>query len=164
MNKLAQLLITVSRLDTRLTPLVRLVLILKFVGLLILVSIGLMVGFIDAWWDQRKCDRKKRGELWLTTLTGGGIGWWWSLWRDCTLTTLVNCLKGLVMTCWLSGGRSGIELLKSLRRCCRCICVMRLWLTLLNACASGRAVAKRSLERDELEEASPEEAARMKEA
>jgi len=45
-------------------------------------------------------------------------------------------------TCWLSGGRSEIELLESLRQCWWGICGMRLWLTLLNACGSDRLLTR----------------------
>ncbi len=30
-------------------------------GLVCLIVIGLVAGFIDAWWEQRKWDKKKRG-------------------------------------------------------------------------------------------------------
>ena len=49
-DRLHQLLITVSRLDMeKLHPVARFAELLKFFGLLIVVSIGLIVGSIDAW-------------------------------------------------------------------------------------------------------------------
>jgi len=51
MDRLAQLLITVSRLDMeKLHPVARFAELLKFFGLLIVVSIGLIVGSIEIGW------------------------------------------------------------------------------------------------------------------
>ena len=50
MDRLAELLGVRSRLDRRLSVLVRIALWVKFIGLLVLVSIGLLVGFVESWW------------------------------------------------------------------------------------------------------------------
>ncbi|MBA7560323.1 hypothetical protein ES708_01948 [subsurface metagenome] len=50
MDRLAELLRVRSRLDRRLSVLVRIALWVKFIGLLVLVSIGLLVGFVESWW------------------------------------------------------------------------------------------------------------------
>ncbi len=42
-------------------PLVRFAEFLKFFGLLIVVSIGLMAGFIDVWWEHVSRRKNKEG-------------------------------------------------------------------------------------------------------
>jgi len=60
LDGLHQLLITVSRLDMgKLHPVAGFAELLKFFGLLIVVSISLMAGFIYVWWEERKQGKRE---------------------------------------------------------------------------------------------------------